>query len=156
MQISAELGVTEQMVSYTLKGNLGVNGIDEALEQREEELKGLAARIKSMSVEALDTLDSLMHNDNTPPSVRLKAAQDIMDRAGFAPERNVNIRGAIAHLTPQDIAEMKGRIQAEKDARAALEGEDAPVIQLEGGRELILTHDSMLEVKKDAGNQPTP
>jgi hypothetical protein len=84
----------------------------------------IARDIKEFAPTALEILKALCQGSDSSglpvsPTLKARVAADLLDRAGYAPVRNVNVQSVHAHLTKDDIAELK---------RRALE--NGPVVEL--------------------------
>ncbi len=74
----------------------------------------IARDIREFAPTALEILKSLCQGqsqDQLPvsPALKAKIATDLLDRAGYAPTRQINVQSVHAHLTRDDIAELKRR-----------------------------------------------
>ncbi len=71
-------------------------------------------RISEMVTKSLDVVDDMLTLE-VPPNVALKAAHDILDRAGYQPvQKHEHIHG---HLTRADLEELKKRARAARVPR---------------------------------------
>lgn len=68
--------------------------IAENLKEQEESLR---QRFSTDAVEARKIMLNIMKDDDAPPAVRLNAAKDFLDRAGFKPvdKQETNINGTL-------------------------------------------------------------
>jgi hypothetical protein len=73
----------------------------------DKEVVNTRRRLSEMNTKALDVLDDILTYDNIPPSVRLGAAKDVLDRNGYAPAQNINHNHA--HFTTDDLLNLKQR-----------------------------------------------
>lgn len=67
----------------------------------------ISQEIKALAPAAVKVLEELMDNDL--PNIKLKAAQDVLDRAGFAAVKTIQTANIHAHLTREDIDDIKKR-----------------------------------------------
>lgn len=68
-------------------------------------------KFSELAVKAVDTIEDLLTYDNVNDSVKFKAAQDVLNRAGYAPVQES--RHLSVHLTSDDLKEMKRRALAQ-------------------------------------------
>jgi len=74
----------------------------------------IARDIKEFAPKALEVLKQIVNGEDSSglpigPSLKARVASDLLDRAGYAPVRNVQVQGAHVHLTKSDIEELKRR-----------------------------------------------
>jgi hypothetical protein len=74
----------------------------------------LARDIREFAPKALDLLKEIIQGEGTSgqlasPALKARVATDLLDRAGYAPIRQLNVQSVHAHLTKEDIDEMKRR-----------------------------------------------
>lgn len=105
-RISRELGISVGQISNVRNSAIGQDML--------RELKGTAdnyavethARIKEMLPAALDYMEGVIDGrEDVSHSIRVGAVRDILDRAGFAPVKEVN--KTTVHLTGRDIDALK-------------------------------------------------
>lgn len=95
-QIAAEIKVSEQTICAWKKDAEFIEGYNNLMR----------STVRSVSAKALKTLVSLL--DAESEQVRLNAAKDILDRAGFKPEEKVEINGNVNNpLTGLSTEELK-------------------------------------------------
>lgn len=74
----------------------------------------IARDIKEFAPKALEVLKRIVNGDDPSglpigPALKARVASDLLDRAGYAPIKSVQVSGVHAHLTLDDIAELKRR-----------------------------------------------
>lgn len=106
-EIAGRLDCTPATVSNVLNSGLGRE--HSALLRAEADYNALetAKRIREISPKAIELVERLITDDDTPAAVRLRAAQDVLDRAGFAPVKNVNVKSTSVTLTGADLDALK-------------------------------------------------
>jgi hypothetical protein len=87
----------------------------------------IARDIREFAPKALDLLKEILQGEGTSgqlasPALKVSVAKDLLDRAGYAPIKSIDVRSVHAHLTKEDIEEMKKR---------AFEGSNAPLVRAE-------------------------
>lgn len=109
-EIAEHLGVTPQMVYYTLNSEMG-REMRSAL-QHEADLSTLDVmhQIRSMAPVAAEQLENMLVRDDTSDTVRTRIAQDILDRAGYGATHKVDVTHQ-KRATTEIIAEAKKRAQ---------------------------------------------
>lgn len=97
-QIAEELKVTEQTICAWKKNPEFIEGYNNLMR----------STVRSVSAKALKTMVKLLDADSE--QVRLNAAKDILDRAGFKPEDKVEISGNVnnplAGLSTEDLKKL--------------------------------------------------
>jgi hypothetical protein len=111
VRIAKELNVSETMISLVknspaIKAKLAILehvADGKAMDIREE--------LQRRAPAALETLTELMSGENTTPSLKAKIAMDHLDRAGFAPVRQIESKNLHAHrfIDEEDIKNLKKR-----------------------------------------------
>lgn len=106
-EIADKLGCTPATVSNTLNSGLGRE--HSAILRAEADASALetAKRIREISPKAIELIERLITDDEAPANVRLRAAQDALDRAGFAPVKNVNVSSMNVTLSGSDLDALK-------------------------------------------------
>ena len=106
--IAEHLSITPQTVSNTLGSELCKRQMEVMRGSRDTDTVDVLEEIKRLAPVALKTIETLMENDPSGRT-RLGAAVDILDRAGFAAPKIVEGRFLSAHLTLEDIEDIKKR-----------------------------------------------
>jgi phage terminase small subunit len=76
--------------------NLTKPEIKEAIEKRREEIRTeLQNKFLASAVKAQQIMNQVLENSETPPHVKIQAAKDLMDRAGFKPTEKREITGEV-------------------------------------------------------------
>lgn len=102
-QIAQELGCSTAMVVYTKYSEVGQQLLQELGFKRSESVKDIQKRIERIAPHALDTLEALMTDSETPEAVRARIAMDNLDRAGLTPKS----RTSGGFLDEKDITKIK-------------------------------------------------
>lgn len=109
--IAQELGVSEVMVSNVKNSPAAQDKLTIMEKATEAESVDLRRDILKNVPRCQETLLKLMDNPNTSPNLKAKIAMDQLDRAGYAPVKQIESRNLHAHkyLDDNDIAELKRR-----------------------------------------------
>jgi len=107
VDIAEHLGVSPVMVSYTLRSPIVREQLKNMSSARDIDAIDISAEIRALAPKAVEVLEELMDNDL--PNIKLKAAQDVLDRAGFAAVKTIKTENVHAHFTADEIMEIKGR-----------------------------------------------
>lgn len=117
-EIAERLSCTPATVSNVVNSNLGRlhteilrKGIDEAAMEA-------AKRVRALAPAALSVIEEILEDETVPSAVRLRAAQDALDRAGFGAVKKMDVHTTSLSLTPDDLAAIK----AQAMSRAAQNG----------------------------------
>ena len=104
--IARDLKISKQTVSNIQNSTIARREIERLRRERDEETRSVHEHIKEIAPKAVEVLEELM-TPSAPMSVRLRAAQDVLDRAGYSPIRkSIDFR---ATLTPEDVERIKQR-----------------------------------------------
>ena len=107
VDIANELGVSEVMVSYTLNSPVVKRQMSLMRAARDCDAVDVAKRIQEIAPKAIDTLEGLLEGSND--SIKLRAATDILDRAGHAAVKTIRTQSLAVHLNKDDLDEIKQR-----------------------------------------------
>lgn len=106
-EIAERLGCTPATVGNVVNSSLGQlhtgiirKGIDEASMEA-------AKRVRALAPAALDVIEDILASSDVPSAVRLRAAQDALDRAGFGAVRKMDVHTTSLSLTSDDLAAIK-------------------------------------------------
>lgn len=83
-QIAKELKISEQTICNWKKNE----------EFAEELTEDMRICIQALAPKAIHTMEKLLNSDSD--NVRFSAAKDILDRTGFKPSDNINVKNTIA------------------------------------------------------------
>ena len=106
--IATLVGVSPKTVSYTRNSKVVQDYMDILEKAAQGQTVDTLTELRELAPFAARTLEVLMLNPNTDDKIRASVAQDLLDRAGYAPVKKV----ATAHmnvLDTKDIAEIKQR-----------------------------------------------
>lgn len=107
VEIAKTLGVSPVTVSYTLRSPIVMRQLEEMRAVRDLGAVDVAKQIKELAPKAVEILEELL--DNEMANVQLKAAESVLDRAGYAPVQRVKVDGDVRHFTTIEISEIKNR-----------------------------------------------
>lgn len=111
VEIARDLNISTATICNSANGILGSVRREELELARDADCVQVARQIRELAPLALQVVRELMENENglVQPVVRLSAAKDTLDRAGFAAPTKVNIQSQHLFLTASDLAEIKQR-----------------------------------------------
>jgi hypothetical protein len=118
------LGYTNTAIAETM--SMSVAGVQNVLsvdavrdqvatlqEGRDEATKDITERIQGMCGDAVEYMERIVKNDiEVSHSLKFKVAESILDRAGHGKIQKNLFFGATAHLTADDVEELKERARA--------------------------------------------
>lgn len=111
VQIAEQLGITAESVSRTVNSELGAQQL-EVLEQGADlEAIDVKGRIDALQLPALDLLEKVLSGDIEEASVslRVKTAQDMLDRGGNGAVKRVEGTLSGGYLVRVGVEEIKSR-----------------------------------------------
>ena len=113
--IAKELGITEQMVSYTKNSPVIEKKVAIMRGAMDADTVDLGIRINQLAPKALDLLEEVMSsgtilNKDVHVNQIIKVADKQLDRAGYAPVKKIAV--ATGKLTPEDIEGIKERARS--------------------------------------------
>ena len=107
--IAEELGITAVCVSYTLNSRIVQDKLALLRAQKDAVSVDVAAAIRDLAPRCVDVLNDIMQDRGVNPGVRVSAAKDLLDRAGYAAPKVVKTENLNATLTYADIEAIKQR-----------------------------------------------
>lgn len=107
IDIANHLGVSPVMVSYTLRSPIVQRQLSQLKAVRDLEAIDVSKEIQELAPRAVKVLEELMENEL--PNIKLKAATDVLDRAGHAAVRTLRTENIHAHFTADEISDIKKR-----------------------------------------------
>jgi hypothetical protein len=120
--IANVLGIAEATVSYTVNSAVGKRHLEVMRGAADADTLDMAKEIRDRLPKALEILDEVMNDPNAPKALRAREANNIIDRAIGKPPQTVKAEHLHAHLTAEDIEDLKKRGRAR--GIVASEGED--------------------------------
>lgn len=110
VEIAAALNITPAVVSYTRNSAIGLQELRIMRGARDKSAIDVTKRIRSITPDAIDVLEELMNDgEDTPKSLRVRIAQDILSRGGHPTVSKVT--GGFMHgvFTSEDVEKLKER-----------------------------------------------
>jgi hypothetical protein len=108
IDIAAALGISPVTVSYTLRSPIVVRQLEQMRAVVDFDSIDVAKRIAELAPRAVEVLEELLDNDL--PNVQLKAAESLLDRAGFAAVQRIKVDSNMTHhFSPTEISDIKKR-----------------------------------------------
>lgn len=125
-EIANMLGCTPQTVYNIVNSPLGLDLISQIQEARTGSVKDVHNRLQEMSPLAAEVTLDLM-NDAESETVRLRAAEKVLEMTGHkATDKHQHIH---AHLTKDDIQELKDRIRSDREGSGGGEVQQAEEVK---------------------------
>lgn len=91
-QAAIRAGYSERTASTSGYRNTNNDEIVKAIEKKQDEIREqLQRQFSSDAVEARKIMFDIMRDDEAPDNVRLSAAKDFLDRAGYKPTEDMNV-----------------------------------------------------------------
>jgi hypothetical protein len=118
IDIATHMGLSPVTVSYTLNSPIVRRQLEQMQAVRDLGCIDIAKQIAELAPRAVAVLETML--DNELPNVALKAAESILDRAGFAAVQRIKQDISISHFSAGEIADIKNRA---KDVGLLLEAE---------------------------------
>lgn len=108
VEIAAKLGISPVTVSYTLRSPIVARQLEQMRAVRDLEAVDISKEIAELAPRAVEILGELL--DSELPNVRLKSAESILDRAGYAAVQRIKMDANVSHsFTPDEIRDIKER-----------------------------------------------
>ncbi len=117
VDIAEDLNVTPALVSYTKNSTLVQRQLEIVRGARDGEMLDAVAEIHRLVPKALELYETTLDSEESPLHLRLKVAQDLLDREV---PRKQRIESVHAFLTGEQIADLKSRA---KQTMNFIEGE---------------------------------
>lgn len=113
--IALKLGITPQTVSNTLNSRIAKDKVNQMRAEVDRSTTDVVAVIKELPPQAIEEVGRFLdpeRNGGIKDELRLKAAHDILDRAGHAAPKEIHAKHMHAYLSADDIDEIKQRSRA--------------------------------------------
>lgn len=107
VQIAERLSCTPATVSTVRNSGLGRQQAMLLKAEADHAALETAKRIRELAPNAIEAIQQLMSNEEVPSHVRLSAAKDILDRAGYAAPKQVNVSSTNLTLSGEDLEGLK-------------------------------------------------
>ena len=111
-EIADQTGMSLSTVRGILSDPLCKAQISKLQDEADENVVDVRRRLAEMNVHALDVIEKILRDDFEQGSTRLKAAEGVLDRNGYAPKQQHE--HAHLHLTGQEITDLKRRVFGER------------------------------------------
>lgn len=107
VEIAKRVGCTPATVSIARNSNLGRQHAGLLKTEADRSALETAKRIRELAPDAIEAIQQIMTDEEVPANVRLSAARDILDRAGYAAPKQVNVSSTTLTLTGDDLEGLK-------------------------------------------------
>ena len=128
IEIARDLQITSAVVSYVKHSEIGKRQLSLMRSAADVSAINVAGRIKELAGRAVEVMEAAL-DAAQPMQYRMKAATDILDRAGHAAPKVLRTENLHAHFTGEDIEAIKQRarecgaiVDVEFEEAAANEG----------------------------------
>lgn len=112
VDIARDLNVTTAVISYVRNSEIGRKQLSLMRSAADVSAVDVAGHIKKLAARAVEVMEAGLDESQTM-GVRMKAAVDILDRAGFGAPKILRTENIHAHLTREDIDAIKQRARDE-------------------------------------------
>lgn len=112
VEIARDLNVTPAVISYVKNSEVGRRQLSLMRSAADVTAVDIAGRIKELAATAVEVMAQGL-DDTNPMALRMKAACDVLDRAGFGAPKVLRTENIHAHLTAEDISQIKQRAKSE-------------------------------------------
>ena len=107
VEIAERLSCTPATVSVVRNSGLGRQQASLLKAEAYHSAFETAKRIRELAPDAIEAIQQIMMNEELPANVRLSAAKDVLDRAGYAAPKQVNVSSTTLNLTGDDLEGLK-------------------------------------------------
>lgn len=107
VDIAKRLSCTPATVSTVRNSGLGRMQASLLKAEADHSAIETAKRIRELAPDALEAIQMLMRDEEAPAHVRLSAAKDLLDRAGYAAPKQVNVSSTHVSLSGEDLEGLK-------------------------------------------------
>jgi transcriptional regulator with XRE-family HTH domain len=111
-QVAEELGCTTATVGNVQHGELGKRQLSLLRSAADNEAINIMEDIKKLAPVAVARLEEILVDKNSDAKLVASVAHDILDRAGHAAPKIIQGQFTHAHLTKDDIEELKARARS--------------------------------------------
>ena len=127
-EIAEALNCTVATVSNAVNSGLGRDKLSIMTAVADMNNMEIAQRIRETAPKALAMIQEILESDTTSYGLKFKAAVDILDRAGHAPVKKLDVRKSATELSEDELEALK--IQAINRAKQAGICIDVPFINV--------------------------
>ena len=106
-EIAKRLGVSESFIYNVLSSPLSRDHLEMMQQVQDAEVLEIKRRIATIAPKAVEMLNEILMTQDATYSVKLQAAKDILDRAGYSPVRKLDSRHLHSYLTKEDLDELR-------------------------------------------------
>lgn len=105
--IAAHLGVSLMTVTTVVNSSLGRLKTQVMTAELDHTAMEAARRIRQLAPQAVQMVEEIMNSDEAPMAIRLSAAKDLLDRAGLAAPKKVDVNSTSVSLSASDLENLK-------------------------------------------------
>lgn len=118
--IAERLGVSLVTVTTVVNSSLGRLKTQCMHAELDHTAMEAARQIRRLAPQAVQTVEEIMGDASAPMAVRLSAARDLLDRAGFAAPKKVDINSTSVSLSAADLESLKEAALLRAEANGVL------------------------------------
>lgn len=107
IEIAERLGCTPTAVGLAVNSNLGRIQTRMMRAELDNGAIEAAKRIRALAPKAIDVIEQTLDDPDAPIAVRLKAAQDALDRAGLGAVKKMDVRSTSVALSRDDLEDLR-------------------------------------------------
>lgn len=106
-EISESVGVSVHIAKQVLNSSFGKSLAQSMQARANSKVIDVRSRLQEMLPDALSVVENTLKSDDVRVAVRLKAAQDLLDRAGYGAVKQVDVRSTNLSVTPEQLEQIK-------------------------------------------------
>lgn len=106
-EICSKLGCTQPTVTRALNCSMGRFQTSLMRAELDGTAMEAAKQIRALAPKALQVIEDVLDDVDAPTSVRLRAAQDALDRAGFGAVKKVDVNSTSVSLSQDDLVSLR-------------------------------------------------
>lgn len=106
-EIAELVGISTATVGNILRSNFGKSQAANLQAAANYDAVEVTKQMREMIPQALQVLGGILEDGDAPSSVRLRAAQDLLDRTGHSAVKKVDVHSTNLSLTPEQLESIK-------------------------------------------------
>lgn len=118
--IAEHLGVSLMTVTTVVNSSLGRLKTQMMSAELDHTAVEAARRIRQLAPPAVQVIEDIMKDEDAPAAVRLNAAKDVLDRAGLAAPKRMEVNSTSVSLSASDLENLKAAALRRAEANGLL------------------------------------